>query len=115
MEGTRFAGRRPFGFDGGARASRTRINSKAVCVALVRRKKSEQHETPTERRHDQAGRDMDEKRVREIIAAVKPLAVEYYRLTKKPPGVTGEIAELAAVPGLTGNGPEKVTSGPERE
>lgn len=32
-------------------------------------------------------------RVREILAAVKPLAAEYYRLTGKPLGVTGEIAE----------------------
>ena len=35
-------------------------------------------------------------RVREILAAVKPLAAEYYRLTKKPLGVTGEIAEYVA-------------------
>jgi hypothetical protein len=35
-------------------------------------------------------------RVREILAAVKPLAVEYYRLTKRPLGVTGEIAEYVA-------------------
>jgi hypothetical protein len=35
-------------------------------------------------------------RVREIIAAVKPLAAEYYRLTGKPLGVTGEIAEYLA-------------------
>ncbi len=30
---------------------------------------------------------------RAILERVKPLAVEYYRLTKKPLGVTGEIAE----------------------
>jgi hypothetical protein len=36
------------------------------------------------------------RRVREILAAVKPLAAEYYRLTKKPLGVTGEIAEYVA-------------------
>lgn len=35
-------------------------------------------------------------RVREIIAQVKPLAAEYYRLTGKPLGVTGEIAEYLA-------------------
>src|SRR5438045_943077 len=33
------------------------------------------------------------KRVREILATVKPLAAEYYRLTGKPLGVTGELAE----------------------
>jgi hypothetical protein len=36
------------------------------------------------------------RRVREILAAVKPLAVEYYRLTGKPLGVTGEVAEFVA-------------------
>ncbi len=35
-------------------------------------------------------------RVKEIIAAVKPLAAEYYRLTGKPLGVTGEVAEYVA-------------------
>lgn len=35
-------------------------------------------------------------RVREILAAVKPLAAEYYRLTSKPLGVTGEVAEYVA-------------------
>jgi hypothetical protein len=35
-------------------------------------------------------------RVREILAAVKPLAVEYYQLTGKPLGVTGEVAEYIA-------------------
>jgi hypothetical protein len=45
----------------------------------------------------------DEARVREPIAAVKPLAAEYYRLTGKPLGVTGKIAEdlAAEVLGLT--------------
>lgn len=33
---------------------------------------------------------------REILEDVKRLAVEYYDLTKKPLGVTGEIAELVA-------------------
>ena len=35
-------------------------------------------------------------RVREILAAVKPLAAEYYQLTGKPLGVTGEVAEYVA-------------------
>ena len=38
----------------------------------------------------------DDARVREILATVKPLAAEYYRLTGKPLGVTGEIAEYVA-------------------
>lgn len=38
----------------------------------------------------------NEAQVREILATVKPLAVEYYRLTGKPFGVTGEIAECVA-------------------
>lgn len=36
------------------------------------------------------------RRVREILAAVKPLAAEYYQLTGKPLGVTGEVAEYVA-------------------
>ena len=40
--------------------------------------------------------ETDERRVREILAAVKPLAAEYYRLTGKPLGVTGEVAEYVA-------------------
>jgi hypothetical protein len=36
------------------------------------------------------------KRVRAILAAVKPLAAEYYQLTGKPLGVTSEIAEYVA-------------------
>lgn len=36
------------------------------------------------------------KRVRDILATVKPLAAEYYRLTGKPLGVTGEVAEYVA-------------------
>lgn len=36
------------------------------------------------------------RRVREILATVKPLAAEYYRLTNKPLGVTGEVAEYVA-------------------
>ena len=35
-------------------------------------------------------------RVRAILAEVKPLAAEYYRLTGKPLGVTGEVAEYVA-------------------
>lgn len=40
--------------------------------------------------------DKDTLRVREILATVKPLAAEYYRLTGKPLGVTGEVAEYVA-------------------
>lgn len=36
------------------------------------------------------------RRVRAILATVKPLAAEYYRLTGKPLGVTGEVAEFVA-------------------
>ncbi len=36
-------------------------------------------------------------RVKEILATVKPLVAEYYWLTNKPLGVTGEIAEYVAV------------------
>ena len=36
------------------------------------------------------------RRQREILAEVKRLAAEYYRVTGKPLGVTGEIAEFAA-------------------
>ena len=32
--------------------------------------------------------------IEDILAEVKPLAVEYYRLTGKPLGVTGEIGEF---------------------
>lgn len=38
----------------------------------------------------------DQDRIRQILAAVKPLAAEYYRLTGKPLGVTGEVAEYVA-------------------
>jgi hypothetical protein len=40
--------------------------------------------------------DAPETRVREILALVKPLAAEFYRLTGKPLGVTGEVAEFVA-------------------
>jgi hypothetical protein len=35
-------------------------------------------------------------RVREILTSVRPLASEYYQLTGKPLGVTGEVAEYIA-------------------
>jgi len=38
----------------------------------------------------------NEQKIREILGAVKPLAAEYYRLTGKPLGVTGEVAEYVA-------------------
>jgi hypothetical protein len=38
----------------------------------------------------------NEARVREILATVKPLGAEYYRLTGKPLGVTGEVVEYVA-------------------
>jgi hypothetical protein len=42
-------------------------------------------------------------RIQEILAKVKPLAAEYYQLTGKPLGVTGEVAEevAARILGLT--------------
>jgi hypothetical protein len=40
--------------------------------------------------------DVTIERIREILATVKPLAAEYYRLTGKPLGVTGEVAEYVA-------------------
>jgi hypothetical protein len=36
------------------------------------------------------------RRVRDILATVKPLAAEYYQLAGKPLGVTGEVAEYVA-------------------
>ena len=38
----------------------------------------------------------DAERIKAILADVKPLAAEYYRLTGKPLGVTGEVAEYVA-------------------
>jgi hypothetical protein len=35
-------------------------------------------------------------RLKFILATVKPMAAEYYRLTGKPLGVTGEVAEYVA-------------------
>lgn len=43
-----------------------------------------------------ANPDTVKARVRDILATVKPLAAEYYRLTGKPLGVTGEVAEFVA-------------------
>jgi hypothetical protein len=40
--------------------------------------------------------DTSTERVREILTAVKSLAAEYYQLTGKPLGVTGEVAEYVA-------------------
>ena len=54
---------------------------------------------PTESTAEEGGRLRDARnvaRVREILASVKPLAAEYYRLTRKALGVTGEIAEFVA-------------------
>jgi hypothetical protein len=68
---------------------------------------------------------INDTRVRDILATVKPLAAEYYRLTGKPLGVTGEIAEYMAAEHLglalveartaghdairdTPNGPERI-------
>jgi len=47
--------------------------------------------------------DAQQRRVEEILATVKPLAGEYYRITGKPLGVTGEVAEyvVAQKLGLT--------------
>ena len=40
-------------------------------------------------------------RVEAIIAEIKPLAAEYYQLTHKPLGVTGEVAEYIAAEKLS--------------
>ncbi|WP_217574793.1 hypothetical protein [Mesorhizobium sp. GbtcB19] len=37
-----------------------------------------------------------QERIKAILAAVKPLAADYYQLTGKPLGVTGEVAEYVA-------------------
>lgn len=52
-------------------------------------------ETPTET-DARASKARDIARVRQILADVRPLAAEYYRLTGKPLGVTGEVAEFIA-------------------
>lgn len=51
---------------------------------------------PTVKRDNHRDRALHIARVREILATVKPLAAEYYRLTGKPLGVTGEVAEFIA-------------------
>jgi len=43
----------------------------------------------------------DTERIKAILAAVKTLAAEYYQLTQKPLGVTGEIAEFIAAETLS--------------
>jgi hypothetical protein len=55
-------------------------------------------ETPTknERFRNSRMTAEDIERVREILSTVKLLAAEYYRLTGKPLGVTGEVAEYVA-------------------
>lgn len=40
--------------------------------------------------------ERNDERIREILATIKPLAAEYYRLTGKPLGITGEVAEYVA-------------------
>jgi hypothetical protein len=47
--------------------------------------------------------ELDVTRVRKILKMVKPLAAEFYRITGKPLGVTGEVAEYVAaeILGLT--------------
>lgn len=49
---------------------------------------------------------MSEARVRDLLAAVKPITAAFYRLTGKPLGMTGKIAEKL---GLT-LGPRLITS-----
>jgi hypothetical protein len=39
---------------------------------------------------------IDAARVRDLLAKITPLAVEYYELTGKPLGITGEVAEFVA-------------------
>jgi hypothetical protein len=38
----------------------------------------------------------DQKELKDLLLRMKPLACEYYKLTQKPLGVTGEVAELEA-------------------
>lgn len=45
---------------------------------------------------DTTHENVDAARVRDILDEVKPLAAEYYQLTGKPLGVTGEVAEHVA-------------------
>jgi hypothetical protein len=38
----------------------------------------------------------DQKKLKDVLLRIKSLACEYYELTQKPLGVTGEVAELEA-------------------
>jgi len=72
---------------------------RVVVPALVNRyiKQLKEGKNPlTKRSAAETTLSRKEARVREILAAVKPLAAEYYRLTGKPLGVTGEVAEYVA-------------------
>lgn len=55
--------------------------------------------------------DPNADRIKAILASVKPLAAEYYQLTGKPLGVTGEVAEYVAATVL---GLEMAGSSPHR-
>lgn len=60
---------------------------------------------PESAEHEEAGPDrMGETpaahRIREILSKAKELAAEYYRLTGKPLGITGEVAEYVAAEAL---------------
>lgn len=59
---------------------------------------TQQRPDPAER--GEAGSDMGETpaahRIREILSKAKELAAEYYQLTGKPLGITGEVAEYVA-------------------
>jgi hypothetical protein len=45
---------------------------------------------------ERTSKSAEAKRVGEILAAAKALAADYYQLTGKPLGVTGEVAEYVA-------------------
>src|SRR5207245_2132737 len=45
--------------------------------------------------------EVDTDKILQILEEVKPLAIEYYELTQKPLGVTGEIAEYWAAKELS--------------
>ncbi len=53
----------------------------------------------------------DQQRLRAILEKVKPLAGEFYELTGRPLGVTGEVAELSAAQLLKLNIVEARTEG----
>jgi len=63
---------------------------------------SQHKDRPKTGMEDDVNNETD-RRVWQILASVKPLAAEYYRLTGKPLGVTGEVAEFVAaeILGLT--------------